>query len=601
MKTFVKTIVIFFALGLLGFGCSSDKVTPVGGSQNGGPNIAGVLDWHPDLDWICSTVDTALLVSEDGPTWCNKCYDMFGSPRPCDGQDSATVWGNVMMMNGIDSVDTNNDSIVDTGENLFVANIQLSSGWFVENVKVATSNTNNWVQNNGILQIQQDWWTVDVNPVVNFYQFRKLTTDLPAQFDLALRLSVISLDLFSQEITGSRTVLWSKNMHASNSTHPSYCATSPFLTHFAPSACNTGNGGCLPAQTYTECKMVYTGIVCPSNTLNSVVLDADPKGATNPTYAWSTGAQTASITVSPAVATSYTVTVTSGNCPTSITTYNVGVLDAACTVLVPGSATTDQAVSFGGFASGQRITNQLSAQGVTSVSASGGTNQAKIFDSAVPTGGDTDLGTPNQAFGGPGVGSAGATSNSQALGKLLVIQENSGAPNDNANGGTLVFNFASARTMTSIKLVDVEGAGSFVRLVRSSGSAINIPIPVTGDNGTVTLSLNNTANVTQLRVRLMGSGAVANIATKVPVMIQTPAVKVCDVPPGKPSAAASYCVEYDDLNYYIDGVCGSSQSGKPGSYLGDCGTNPCAAAIAPKGTVQGTGLGQRSNLGNGSN
>ena len=56
--------------------------------------------------------------------------------------------------------------------------------------------------------------------------------------------------------------------------------------------------------------------------------------------------------------------------------------------------------------SGDRITDQFAALGMT-VSTNSASHPAMIFNSAAPTGGDTDLGTPSSHFGGPGIGSGG--------------------------------------------------------------------------------------------------------------------------------------------------------------------------------------------------
>jgi hypothetical protein len=54
-----------------------------------------------------------------------------------------------------------------------------------------------------------------------------------------------------------------------------------------------------------------------------------------------------------------------------------------------------------------------------------GQNAAVVFDSAVPTGGDVDLGTPGADFGGPGQGTGGqsgsAYRNELARGKLIIV------------------------------------------------------------------------------------------------------------------------------------------------------------------------------------
>ena len=71
-------------------------------------------------------------------------------------------------------------------------------------------------------------------------------------------------------------------------------------------------------------------------------------------------------------------------------------------------------INFNDLSSGTVVDNEYSAQGVT-VSASGGADQAMIFDTANPTGGDWDLETSN-------------------LDKALIISEDgdSSDPDDNA-------------------------------------------------------------------------------------------------------------------------------------------------------------------------
>jgi len=156
-------------------------------------------------------------------------------------------------------------------------------------------------------------------------------------------------------------------------------------------------------------------------------------------------------------------------------------------------------------AAGTQVTTQLAGLGIASVSATGGINQAWIFDSSNPTGGDGDLGTPNTQFGGPGTGSGGSN-NDTPLGNILIIQENnSGTPDDNAGGGDLVFTFTGATDVNAVTILDNENNGSFIM----AGSN-QIAIPTTGDNGLVTVPVNATG-LNSLTIHLSGSGAVANL------------------------------------------------------------------------------------------
>ena len=77
---------------------------------------------------------------------------------------------------------------------------------------------------------------------------------------------------------------------------------------------------------------------------------------------------------------------------------------------------------------GQIIDTEWAAWGVRVTTSSPANAPAMIFNTSNPTGGDSDLGTPNQAFGGPGIGVGGGTSmpgtNNTPLGKVLIVAEN---------------------------------------------------------------------------------------------------------------------------------------------------------------------------------
>jgi hypothetical protein len=103
-----------------------------------------------------------------------------------------------------------------------------------------------------------------------------------------------------------------------------------------------------------------------------------------------------------------------------------------------------------------------------SITMNGG-NQVAIFDSANPTGGDVDLGTPNQDFGGPGIGTGGELGqpgeNNMAHENVLIIPTTvdgngdgfiDGDPNDSAAGGTIIFTFSEPVAIESTEVLDQE-------------------------------------------------------------------------------------------------------------------------------------------------
>lgn len=159
-------------------------------------------------------------------------------------------------------------------------------------------------------------------------------------------------------------------------------------------------------------------------------------------------------------------------------------------------------------------------------------NAAVIFDSSNPTGGDTDLGTPNEDFGGPGIGDGGSAGqpfqNDKALGKLLIVAGNLtdadadglvDNPDDaNVQGNRLILNFGGVPGGTvrvdAITLVDVEVDEPRVQaeLYTSAGALIvTFTLEAVGDNGVGTFSLGPTPDVARMEIVLNGSGAIADI------------------------------------------------------------------------------------------
>ena len=144
---------------------------------------------------------------------------------------------------------------------------------------------------------------------------------------------------------------------------------------------------------------------------------------------------------------------------------------------------------------------------------------AMIFDTANPTGGDPDLGTPNGDFGGPGIGSGGglgeAGANALALGKVLILSEDgdSSAPNDYGGGGTLIFEFDVPVFVGAVGILDVESddtAGT-VEAFDAGGTSIAVaPILGLGNNSAQTVVL-GAENVRRLEITLDGSGAVSTL------------------------------------------------------------------------------------------
>ncbi|MEM9825315.1 MAG: hypothetical protein AAF958_01940, partial [Planctomycetota bacterium] len=151
-------------------------------------------------------------------------------------------------------------------------------------------------------------------------------------------------------------------------------------------------------------------------------------------------------------------------------------------------------LDFDSLAAGDVVGSQLPGVTITGVanSAPGAGNRAMVFDSSSPTGGDSDLGTPSVANGGPGQG--GGIANDTPLGNILILSEDGdGAdPDDDAKGGTITFDFDEAVQVNYIDLLDIdtdENGGSIVTLTTTSGSQ-SFPIASLGNNSYQRIPLN---------------------------------------------------------------------------------------------------------------
>lgn len=228
--------------------------------------------------------------------------------------------------------------------------------------------------------------------------------------------------------------------------------------------------------------------------------------------------------------------------PALIGALVAGDLDAQSVTSVRGKSTIQKpntafgggldVINFEGLDTGLIVSQVFSQGGLGPVTVEGftpslgATNSAIIFDSANPTGDDFDLGTPNQAFGGPGIGSNGST-NTVPLGKVLICAEDLvdvapadglvDDPDDAAEDDIqLVFDFSAIGLVNvrSITVLDFEpseglefanffGPGNVLLGTQNLGNP--------GDNGVQTSQFNFTG-VERIVIDINGSGAIDAIA-----------------------------------------------------------------------------------------
>jgi hypothetical protein len=210
-------------------------------------------------------------------------------------------------------------------------------------------------------------------------------------------------------------------------------------------------------------------------------------------------------------------------------------------------------IDFAGLPKGTFVAEQFASLGIhlSAVNHGGGPNALIVFNSAYPTGNDFDLGTPNEDFGGPGIGAGGETGqpgqNSVALGNLLIIPEYStdwnhdgrvDDPNDEAGGGVITFTFDYPTEVVRLKVVDIEetSPGSVVVLNAENQVVKSAAMLALGDNSVQTLNI-DVQNVATLEIDLTGSGAITGLEVCLPdVPTPTPAITYTPKPSKTPTA-----------------------------------------------------------------
>ena len=193
---------------------------------------------------------------------------------------------------------------------------------------------------------------------------------------------------------------------------------------------------------------------------------------------------------------------------------------------------------------------QLVNMTISGIGNGSGEDAVIVFDSANPTGNDTDLATP-----GPGVG------NSDPLGNVLILPgdliDSNGdglvdVPCDNPDGGVMRFDFAAPYRMCSATVVDIdEGSNSELRFYVGDAMTLEtIPLADLGDNSVQVLTFDR-RDVRRFELFLEGSGALARLE-----MVPCPLlINLDETPFGAPRAEQAGTVvtdQYQDIGITIE-------------------------------------------------
>ncbi|MEL6125034.1 MAG: Ig-like domain-containing protein [Pseudomonadota bacterium] len=167
--------------------------------------------------------------------------------------------------------------------------------------------------------------------------------------------------------------------------------------------------------------------------------------------------------------------------------------------IVTGTTTetvvTNHLIDFEGFASGDVITNQIEGVSIYVDATGCRPDEAMIFDSNNPTGGDWDLQTDGQN-------------------NILIISEDgdSSDADDNASGGKIFLEFDEVSTVESLTWVDIDdGKPATVNFYDANGNLISSIEGICTGDGDVGIQNFNVAGVSKMVISLPGSGAIDDI------------------------------------------------------------------------------------------
>ena len=178
-------------------------------------------------------------------------------------------------------------------------------------------------------------------------------------------------------------------------------------------------------------------------------------------------------------------------------------------------------VDFSGFQGGDIVTNLGNGVSVATIKrnadSSTQTGTAMIFDTANPTGGDDDLGTPHKSFGGPGVGKGGKKNklfeNRDPQGFALIISEDHADavtnPDDNEYGGELEFTFDPPRYLDSVGLLDNDSTNGTTFTIVTADGGTDVRVNKNGGNNSFERVKIGKPMVVSLTVDFADSGAIS--------------------------------------------------------------------------------------------
>ncbi len=230
-------------------------------------------------------------------------------------------------------------------------------------------------------------------------------------------------------------------------------------------------------------------------------------------FGWSTGSQAPTLDICPEESLKVELKVE----------FESGCIDSVSSVLVISKPACD-VINFNEFQNGEIPGSTLGFVHIYSHN-NDGPNLATIFNSSDPPEGHEYLGTPNEDFDGPGIGTGGSMGeegeNKLVHEKILIIADDAvdangdgliDHPVEDFNGGFVFFEFVQDVDLQSISLINIQENGGQVFLYGRDEKMIKkINIKRKGNNSFQSMQI-DVESVAKMKIHMVGSGAIDDIA-----------------------------------------------------------------------------------------
>lgn len=524
MKSLTKSLALMILVALVAWSCKPDSVAPKDPTaSNGAPSLQGDNPAHPLLSPVCSHFDTLAVGRPDGTLMVDY------------GGVSNNPWGLIRIYNGED----------ENGNMVMAMDFDVADNWYISEVVTFVGDGSGLtMESNNAPLVDGNWEVAPVNPVINAYQVRRDLTGMSNCNTVCAKITVGQLDwtAFDGSLDANTIqTLWMINTDWNNSNNAGRTSSANTMMPWCTVSCNPPVVCTPDFTTYNQCDYGLCGQGGDAaDARDNLFSTAFPNGLVLGCNSGNTLTLTSSNAVNDFLP-SKGGKILNNNKVDPKGKFNnpnnnicPGYTKPFCGTIDFNSTGIKENCNGNPIAAGMEITNQyMDDIGLTIYGESNHPNRTGrviTFDSSNPTGGDTDLGTPNQAYGGPGIGSGGTSSqgrNDVSEGNLIILAENVidndgdglvDNPDDDAAGGTITFDFANPITVQAFTIVDLDdNANNVITLEFADGRPdLVVNVPQIGNNSRKVVMTKKADGswadgVIRAKISFSGSGAIAGL------------------------------------------------------------------------------------------